>query len=131
MPWDTAFVFDEIDEILDTLENLLNNVLNQHITIKEKRVKRQSQPAWMTREVLQSIRDRDKLLKQARKSNLPGKWAQFKHARCKATNLIRKTKRNYSVIKLTQTKEIPKAYGKQSDPQPERESHKSILMNWS
>ena len=74
MPWDTAFVFDEIDEILDTLENLLNNDLNQHIPIKEKRVKRQSQPAWMTREVLQSIRDRDKLLKQARKSNLPGKW---------------------------------------------------------
>ena len=62
VPWDTAFVFDEIDEILDTLENLLNNVLNQHIPIKEKRVKRQSQPAWMTREVLQSIRDRDKLL---------------------------------------------------------------------
>jgi hypothetical protein len=40
VPWDTAFVFDEIDEILDTLENLLNNDLNQHIPIKEKRVKR-------------------------------------------------------------------------------------------
>ena len=66
VPWDIAFVFDEIDEILDTLENLLNNVLNQHILIKEKRVKRQSQPAWMSREVLQSIRERDKLLKQAR-----------------------------------------------------------------
>ena len=51
VPWDTAFVFDEIDEILDTLEkvNILNNVLNQHIPIKEKRVKRQSEPAWMIR----------------------------------------------------------------------------------
>ena len=113
LPWDTAFVFDEIDEILDKLENLLNNILNQHIPIKEKQVKRQSQPAWMTREVLQWIRDQDKLLKQAQKSNLPGKWAQVKHARCKATNLIRKTKRYYFCDK---TKEIPKAFGKQSDP---------------
>ena len=67
----------------------------------------------MTREVLQWIRDQDKLLKQAQKSNLPGKWAQVKHARCKATNLIRKTKINDFCDK---TKEIPKAFGKQSDP---------------
>ena len=38
--------------------------------------------------------------------------AQFKHARCKATNLIRKTKRNYFCDKIDENKGNPKGIWK-------------------
>ena len=44
--------------------------------------------------------------------SFPGKWAQFKHARCKATNLIRKTKRNYFCDKIDENKGNPKGIWK-------------------
>ena len=53
-PWDAAFVFDDINDVLSSIETMLNDVLDQHIPLKSKRVKRLNQPVWMTKEVLHS-----------------------------------------------------------------------------
>ena len=39
-PWDTVFVFDEIDDMLDSWESLFNSVLDENCPWREKRVKR-------------------------------------------------------------------------------------------
>ena len=39
-PWDSAFVFDDVDDIIETLQLLLNQVLNEYIPVKQKRVRK-------------------------------------------------------------------------------------------
>ena len=62
-PWDTAFIFDNINDVLASLESLVNGVLDNHLAVKQKRVKKLVQPAWMNGEIVQSITKRDQLLK--------------------------------------------------------------------
>ena len=35
IPWDTAFVFEDVNDILYALENMLNEVLDQHFPLDE------------------------------------------------------------------------------------------------
>lgn len=42
--WDSAFVFDEIDDICDALDLILNEALKSHIPFKQKRVKKLNSP---------------------------------------------------------------------------------------
>ncbi|PFX22378.1 Aminopeptidase N [Stylophora pistillata] len=89
--WDTCFTHDNINNILNAFRDKVNTVLDEHIPFKAKRVKRQHQPPWITT----AVKERDKLLKIARKSNLQADWNQFEHPKCKTSNLIKKAKRNY------------------------------------
>ena len=61
-PWDAAFVFNDIMIYLSSIETMLNDVLYRHIPLKSKRVKRPNQPG--TKEILHSMKTRDKLLKR-------------------------------------------------------------------
>ena len=66
-PWDSAFVTNNVNDILQTVETML----------KSKRVKKPSQPAWMTKEIAESTRQRDDLLVKVRKSDKPVDWANY------------------------------------------------------
>ena len=71
--------------------------------IKTKRVKRQNQPAWMTKEILLS-----RCCVKARNTKLSDDWTLYTRAKCKTTNLIRKIKRNYFREKVDENKRNPK-----------------------
>ena len=43
-PWDAAFVFDDVDEIVDTLYDIFIGILDKHAPVTTKRIKRNSQP---------------------------------------------------------------------------------------
>ncbi len=58
-PWDTAFIFDEIDDIVDAWYQIFNTVLDNYAPIRQKRVKRASRPKWFT-EVLNQLRNPNK-----------------------------------------------------------------------
>ena len=62
-PWDTVFVFDEIDDMLDSWESLFNSILDENCPWREKRVKRGAQAPWMTSSVLKQLHLRDNCLK--------------------------------------------------------------------
>ena len=70
-PWDSAFVFDDLDDVLDALELLLNEAVRRHIPQKQKRVKKLKQPDWMNERIVEAIKQRDQELKKARKTNDP------------------------------------------------------------
>ncbi|XP_020912141.1 uncharacterized protein LOC110249902 [Exaiptasia diaphana] len=95
IPWDTAFVFDTIDDMLDTWEHLFNKALDSHCPWREKRVSREKQAPWMTHDVLQHIQRRDSLLKKARISALSEVWDSYKSSRNKATNAIKTAKAKF------------------------------------
>ena len=81
-PWDEAFVFGDKNDVLSSIETMLNDVLEQYLPLKSKRVKKPNpEPVWMTKEILHSKKTRDNLLKKARNSNLHEDWAQYTHAK--------------------------------------------------
>jgi hypothetical protein len=43
-PWDSAFVFEDVDDIVDAWYCLFNEVVNIHMPLKKKRVKHGTQP---------------------------------------------------------------------------------------
>ena len=59
-PWDTVKLFDDIDYILDAWLDLFLQVVEQHMPIKQHRVKRKNQPDWISPEILDAIKTRDR-----------------------------------------------------------------------
>ena len=77
--------------IVKNIEN--DEVLDQHMPWKNKRVKRRSQPPWMNDEILKLIFERGGLMKTARRTNLSIDWYLYTRAKCKTSNLIKHAKR--------------------------------------
>ena len=106
-PWDSAFVFEDTDDIVDSWYSIFTNILNKHAPIISKRVKRKIQPKWFTNDITNEIQIRDRLLKQARASNNANDWSIFKLAKNKVTPLIRNKKKNYFKSKVNEHRENP------------------------
>ena len=103
-PWDCAFVFDDINDIVDAWYKILKAVVNEHLPLKQKRVKRRNQPKWFNANILKEIRTRDNSLKKARKSNLERDWDLYKRANNNVSSLIRRTKQAYFKNKISENK---------------------------
>ena len=72
---------------LTKLFNTINSGLDKHAPIKEKRIKRDHHPEWVTAEIKSFMYQRNKCHKN-------GLFDQFKVLRNKIASLIRKSKRN-------------------------------------
>jgi hypothetical protein len=59
IPWDTIDIFDDVDNALEAWYNLFLDVIDKHLPLREKRVKKQQQPDWMTYEIIQCMVQRD------------------------------------------------------------------------
>ena len=85
---------DNPNEMWDFWEHLLTSVTDKHAPFRTKRVKNKRSP-WITNELLREIHKRDFLKKKAASTNDPSIWKQFKDARNKANNSVKKAKRKY------------------------------------
>ena len=63
--------------------------------MKKKRVKYDTQPKWLTSELLELIKSRDQKLKKAKYSNLPEDWLDLKRTKNKVTAAIRSAKKKF------------------------------------
>ena len=66
--WDCAFVFEDPNDVVDTWYKIFNGIIDEHLPLKQKRVRRKVQPKWLNDKILKGIKARDKLLKKARKT---------------------------------------------------------------
>ena len=103
-------MFDDIDDVPSLIGTMLNDVPDRQLPLKSKRVKEPNQPVWMTKEILHSMKTRDKLLKKARNSNLHEDWAQYTHAKGQTTTFIKKE--DFFARKLTRTKETRRVFAR-------------------
>ena len=71
---------------------MFDEVLDQHLPWKNKRVKRRSQRPWMNDEILKLICERDGPMKTTRRTNLSIDWYLYTRAKCKTSNLIKHAK---------------------------------------
>ena len=63
-------MFENVDDKPDTWELVFSNVINQHASIVEKRVKRKKLTPWMDSKIIECIRARDEFKERAN-TNIP------------------------------------------------------------
>ena len=80
-------LFDDTDYILETWLDLFLQVVEQHVPIKQHRVKHKNQPGWISPEILDAIKTRD------RHRSL-GNTDDYKFWRNKVISLIKRAKRD-------------------------------------
>ena len=88
-------------------KHLLMSVIDKHAPLKTKRIRNKRSP-WITNELLREIYKRDFLKKKATSTNDPLIWKEFKGARNKVNNSIKKAKRKYFSKKLDASKCNPR-----------------------
>lgn len=103
-PWDCAFVFEDPNDVVDAWYKIFNGIIDEHLPLKQKRVKRKVQPKWFNAEILKGIKARDKFLNKAGKSQAESDWNAFKQAKNSVTQLIRSTIQPYFKDKINENK---------------------------
>ena len=100
VPWDIIQTFDDTDDILEAWLSLFLEVVNNNVPIRQHRVKHKNQPRWLTPEILDAIkvRDRYKALNQEN---------EYKVWRNKVTRLIRLSKKEKYETYIDQNKNKP------------------------
>jgi len=100
IPWDVIKVFDDVNDALDSWYTLFNEVLDRHVPIKRQRVKRPNQPSWLTPEIIEGMKQRDRLKSLGDEEN-------YRKARNNVTELIRNSKKKHFANMIDNSKQNP------------------------
>ena len=111
-PWDSVFIFDDIDDMLSSWELLFNTALDSNCPWRVKRVAKARKLPWLNSSVTKQLRERDRLLKIAKRSQNPADWESYKAARNKAVSLLRRAKSQFFKTTLEHNKNNPKGIWK-------------------
>ena len=60
VPQDTIKLFDDTDDIMDAWLDLFLQVVDEHVPIKQHKGKHKNQPQWMSPEILEAVKCRDR-----------------------------------------------------------------------
>ena len=58
--WDVIKVFEDPDDILETWSTMFLDIVDIHLPVKEHRVKNKQQPKWLTPEIMNAMKTRDR-----------------------------------------------------------------------
>ena len=105
VPWEIIQAFDNIDDTVSVWNTLFLEILNKHAPIKRHRVKKQYQPDWLTSEILDCMKERDKY-------KLNGNIETYKIIRNKVSSLIEQAKKRTYQTKIEEGKDDPKTIWK-------------------
>ena len=91
-PWDLIKVFDDTNDVVDTWSHMFLSIVDKHLPLKSHRVKYKQQPRWMSPEIIDAIKTRDRY-KSLNNDN------QYKIWRNKVASLIKQSKKaQYSAL---------------------------------
>ncbi len=101
-PWQNInFTNDTTDQCLESFLNIYTSIIDKHLPLTTKRIKRPKQPEWITHEIMAAINKRDNAKKNKNEQ-------QYKHWRNKAVLLIREAKRTHYSQSIETHKNNPK-----------------------
>ena len=109
IPFDIAYIFEDIDDIYWAWSHLLSSLLDDHAPIKRKTAKQEHVPI-MTPELLEAIKKRNKLKGLYNKSKCLLDWDRYKIQRNVASSLRRKAVSNYFRTTAANAKGNPKKF---------------------
>jgi hypothetical protein len=87
--------WDELINSGNSEDDLCESFFKCNITSSKIITVGKTDPPWMNGDIRRAIRKRNQLQRQAKKSNLPVHWANFRKSRNKIINLIRRQKELY------------------------------------
>ena len=100
---------ENIDVATDNFEKLLFQVVNKHMPLKTKRV-RKSKSAWLNESIFEFMKKRDLAKRKAIKTQNNNDWKDYRVLKNKVTALIKKAKRNYYTEQLTKEQNSSKSW---------------------
>ena len=101
VPWEILESFDTIDDIVSVWTSLFTEILDKHAPVKTQRVKHKYQPEWLTPEILD-------LMKERNKCKLSGNISAYKTLRNKVSALIDIAKKDAYRSKIEDGKSDPR-----------------------
>lgn len=99
-PWDAVHIFEHPDDILEAWTDLFLEIVDNNVPLKQHRVKHKNQPKWLTPEILDAIKTRDR-------HKALGNENDYKIWRNKVTHLIRKSKKEKYETFIDENKNKP------------------------
>ena len=88
VPWDSAYIFDNVDDQWDHWAKLYNEVLDKHAPFKKKYIRGDQLP-WITPQLQREISIRNRLFKLHKRNVSQSSWETFKKQKNKVTSLKR------------------------------------------
>ena len=105
VPWEIIEYFDDINEAVDVWNTLFLEVVNKHAPLKSYRIKRKYQPDWLTPEILDCIKERDKC-------KVNGKMDEYRYLRNRVSTMIDTAKKDTYQTQLEEGKDDPRSIWK-------------------
>lgn len=105
VPWEIIQTFDNVDDIVLAWSSLFLEIINKHAPIKIHRVKKKYQPDWLTPEILDHMKERNKY-------KLNGNTEAYKRLRNEISWLIEQAKKETYQTKIEEGKDDPKTIWK-------------------
>ena len=105
VPWETIEAFEDINEIVGVWNNMLLEVVNKHAPIKSHRIKRKYQPTWLTPQILDCIKERNKC-------KVSGKMDEYRLLRNRVSKMIDSAKNETYQMKIEEGKNDPRSVWK-------------------
>ena len=102
VPWEIIEQFDEVDDMVSIWSTLLLEVLDRHAPIKSHRIKKKYQPDWLTPEIMD-------LMKERNKCKINGNLDAYKHLRNKVSKQTEIKKKNTYQSKIEEGRSDPKS----------------------
>ena len=88
VPWDSAYIFEDVDDLWDHWAKLYCQVLDKHAPLKKKWI-RADQLLWITPELKREISRRNRLFKKHAKNPTDSSWEKYRKQE-KQSNYIKK-----------------------------------------
>ena len=105
--WKPCFLSDCVNIAWTMFQTSFMNILDEVAPVKEIRVKQRTEP-WMTNDILEMLKERDRALYTFRKSGLTEDYKKFCSLRNKLQREIKVAKSNYFSDMIEQDKDNPK-----------------------
>ena len=105
IPWETIEYFNDINEIVEVWNKMFLEIVNKYAPLKSHRIKRKYQPDWLTPQILDCIKERDKC-------KLNGKMDEYRLLRNKVSSMIDTAKKEAYQTKVEKGKDDPRSIWK-------------------
>lgn len=105
VPWEILDTFDDVNDCVQIWNELFLEVVDRHAPLKQHRVRKNHQPDWLTPEILDTMKERNKY-------KINGNQTEYISLRNKVSSLIRSAKNNMYKTKMEEGKDDPRTIWK-------------------
>ena len=111
MSWDQVEIEQDVNAMWTRFSNTLLDVLNKHAPLISKRVKSVSTLPWVTKDIREKMKERDRLKRIAIVTSEEYAWSAYKSLKNLVNIALRKAKREYYKTQIeNQSKDLKRAW---------------------